>query len=185
MPNTEESIQQTGGVPDVEMEVEICGMIQYPTDKSLSVEDMPADAKATGDAIASISEDLSDTMTDVSGILGWTGADIPVNGTAGADSIATIIAAIQAWTGNDIPVSNASGAQKITEAINAVYTNLYPVGSLYVTASPYVPSVLDAIGTWTEILMPMTWGDVEGGQRSYVAKDTSASGNLHFWMRTA
>jgi len=185
MPNTEESIQQTGGVPDVEMEVEIWGMVQQPTDKTLSIENMPADAKAVGDALESVTEDLSDTMTDVSGILEWTGENIPVNSGSGAESVASVIAEILGWNGSNIPVSSAVGAPSIVTAINAVYTNLYPVGSLYVTAANVLPMVLTDIGTWTEILMPMTWGDIEGGQRSYVAKDQSAAGSLHFWMRTA
>ena len=185
MPNTEESLQQTGGTPDVEMEVEIWGMVQQPTDKTLTIAEMPADAKAVGDALAGISEDLQETMQDLGTVENWTGADIPVNATTGADSIADVIAGILGWNGSNIPMSSAVGAPTVAEAIAAVYTSLYPVGSLYVTASSTMPSVLTSIGTWTEILMPMTWGDVEGGQRSYVARDTSTAGSLHFWMRTA
>lgn len=184
MPNTEESLQQTGGVPDVEMEVEIFGMVQQPTDKTLSIENMPADGKATGDALANITADLTDTMTDVGNILDWTGEDIPVNSQT-TDKVASVIAGILSWTGSTIPLTADPGAPSIAQAVNAVYESIYPVGSLYVTAANAIPAALYNIGTWIEVLIPLTWGDIEGGQRSYVARDESSAGNLHFWMRTA
>lgn len=185
MPNTEESIQQTGGVPDVEMEVEIFGMIQQPTDKTLKVAEMPADAKATGDALDTLRDDLTDAMADIGVITEWTGENIPVSSDGGAKTIAQVAAELQAKTGASIPMNAEAGAQTIEAAIRAVYTNLYPVGSLYVTAANAMPAALTEIGTWLEVLLPMTWGDMHYGQRSYVARESAAAGNLHFWVRVS
>lgn len=57
----------------------------------------------------------------------------------------------------------------------------YPIGSVYVTTLSVVPEVLT--GTWTEIMMPMTWGDLQNGTRNY--ETGTSTGNLHFFLRTA
>lgn len=57
---------------------------------------------------------------------------------------------------------------------------LFPVGSVYATLSTTAPAFY---GTWVEITMPATWGDLEDGMRSYA--DGTGTGNLHFWRRTA
>lgn len=64
MPNTEQSIEETGGVPEVTMEMEVAGMTQYPTDKTLSISDMPADAKAAGDRLEELEEQISGVLLD-------------------------------------------------------------------------------------------------------------------------
>lgn len=56
----------------------------------------------------------------------------------------------------------------------------YPVGSIYVSTSSTAPSFG---GTWQEIRIPATWGDLEDGNRSYI--NGSGTGTLHFWKRTA
>lgn len=56
----------------------------------------------------------------------------------------------------------------------------FPVGAIYVSTLTTPPAFG---GTWQEIVMPATWGDVEDGTRSYVAG--TGSGTVHFWKRTA
>lgn len=157
--STEESIEETGGVPEIEMEVEVYGMVQTAVDKTLSIEDMAADAKATGDAIADVAADLSDAVDNIT--------------------------AIQAWTGEDLEVSSEDETT-IADAITNVFANLYPVGSLYVTAADELPDTISGIGTWVEVAIPLTWGDIKNGTRSYEETESGFTpGNLHFWLRTA
>lgn len=65
-------------------------------------------------------------------------------------------------------------------ALNTAVASLFPIGSIYVTTSATAPVFY---GTWVEIVMPMTHGDLKNGMRSYV--DGTGTGNLHFWRRTA
>ena len=57
---------------------------------------------------------------------------------------------------------------------------ILPVGAIFMTTSSSAPSFG---GTWQEIKMPMTWGDLEDGNRSYV--NGTGTGTVHFWRRTA
>jgi len=75
MADTEGSIVDTGGIPEVEMTVEVSGMTQTPVDATLSIEGMAADAKATGDAIAGVASDVSDLATSVEDISGAIAVD--------------------------------------------------------------------------------------------------------------
>ena len=75
-------------------------------------------------------------------------------------------------TGDAIIAAQAT----LQAAINA----LFPVGSVYASVSSSAPAFY---GTWVEIIMPATWGDIEDGMRSYV--DNTGTGTLHFWRRTA
>ena len=193
MPNTEQSIENTGGVPEIELEMEVSGMTQTAVDKTLSIADMAADAKATGDAIQAVAEDLADLGADVADIEQWTGEDIPLNTQEGAPTVAEAVGsntervnAIEAWTGENIPLNSEENAPTIAEAVASVFANLYPVGSLYVTAAEELPEVIGASGTWVEVAIPLTWGDIKNGSRSYVETETGFTpGNLHFWLRTA
>ena len=60
------------------------------------------------------------------------------------------------------------------EALNMYY----PVGSIYMSTSSTAPTFG---GTWQEIIMPATWGDIEDGTRSYTTG--TGTGNVHFWKR--
>lgn len=127
MPNTEQSINETGGIPEIEVEMEVSGMTQTSVDKTLTIPGMAADAKATGDAIANLAADLSD-----------------------------------------------------------LFDNIYPVGSMYISTLDELPQFIAEIGTWAEVAVPLTWGDIRTGTRNYVETGEGfAPGNLHFWLRTA
>ena len=65
-------------------------------------------------------------------------------------------------------------------AVNAAIAALFPIGSVYASVNDTAPAFY---GTWVEITMPATWGDIEDGMRSYT--DGTGTGTLHFWRRTA
>ena len=65
-------------------------------------------------------------------------------------------------------------------ALTSAIAGLFPVGAIYVSTSSTAPAFY---GTWQEIQMPATWGDLEDGNRTYV--DGTGTGNLHFWRRKA
>ena len=62
--NVQNSIEETGGIPVIQMGVSVSGMTQYPVDKTLSVPDMAADAKEVGDAIADLQSAISDIASE-------------------------------------------------------------------------------------------------------------------------
>ena len=68
----------------------------------------------------------------------------------------------------------------LSTTLTAAISALFPVGSVYVSVSSTAPAFY---GTWVEITMPATWGDIEDGMRSYT--DGTGTGTLHFWRRTA
>ena len=150
------SIEETGGIPVVEETVEVSGMTQAAVDKTLTIPDMAADAKATGDAIDAVADDLTNLASDVSDIEQWSGEDIPVNGNAGSPTIA--------------------------EALASMTGDAYPVGSVYMTTSNEAPSFG---GTWVEILVTATLAQLKTGKRSYENMPEGETGGLiHFWLRT-
>lgn len=76
MPYTDESINEIGipeidvdispqSMPVLTMTVEASNTIVQPTDKTLKIENMPADAKAVGDALAEMQETERETIEDV------------------------------------------------------------------------------------------------------------------------
>ena len=73
---------------------------------------------------------------------------------------------------------NAIAALQTT--MNAAIAALFPIGSIYVSTSSTAPAFY---GTWVEIVIPTTYGDLKNGMRSYV--NGTGTGNLHFWRRTA
>lgn len=58
--NVQDSIESTGGIPEITLAVEVSGMTQYPVDKTLSIPDMAADAKEVGDAITTLQSAIAD-----------------------------------------------------------------------------------------------------------------------------
>ena len=72
------------------------------------------------------------------------------------------------------------------DEISAIFGNLFPVGSIFVSTSDTAPTFGGNLWRWQEIKVPATWGDVEKGYRSYLAMTSSDTpGNVHFWLRIA
>lgn len=203
-----QSIEEMGGIPIVEMDVEVYGMTAYPVDKSLSISDMAADSKVTGDEITNLQGAILDNAEEIADIKLWTGEDIPLNTNTSAPTIADAVEAIQEWTASDIPassdpgansiaeelegvktrtaadipMSSAQGANSIATAMAAIIPSLFPVGSIYMTTSATAPAFG---GTWTEIAITATWTQLNAGTRGYAALASGASGgDVHFWLRT-
>lgn len=68
----------------------------------------------------------------------------------------------------------------VQSALGAAIAALFPIGAIYVSTSDTAPVFY---GTWVEIIIPATWGDLEDGMRSYT--NGTGTGTLHFWRRTA
>lgn len=166
-PNTDESIQETGGVPVLHMTVSPSNNVQAPVDKTLSISEMAADAKATGDAInnlgAAIEEEIAELAADV----------VPKS----------YIDTSLTQEGHVAEAKSVGDAiQEILEAIASLTNMTFPVGSIYMTTAESVPVTLG--GTWIEILMPVTWNDLKKGTRNYVEiTETPPERTVHFFLR--
>jgi hypothetical protein len=68
----------------------------------------------------------------------------------------------------------------VNQTLANAIASLFPIGAIYVSTISTAPVFY---GTWVEIKIPATWGDLEDGMRSYV--DGTGTGTLHFWRRTA
>ena len=150
------SIEEMGGIPLIEMEVQVSGMTAYPTDKTLSIVDMPADAAAVGEALNDVQGAVSDN--------------------------ATAIGQIEAWTADDIPMTSEPESPSVADAIGSIISDSYPVGTIYMTASSAAPSF---VGTWVEVAITATWTQILTGKHDYRMLDSGETGGtVHFWLRT-
>ena len=68
----------------------------------------------------------------------------------------------------------------LQETLESAIAALFPVGAVYGTTSNVAPAFY---GTWVEILVPMSQGDIEDGTRSFT--NGTGTGTLHYWRRTA
>lgn len=87
----------------------------------------------------------------------------------------TAITTAESWT-----AAHWKALDPIQTQIDNLINVFYPVGSIYASTSSTAPTFG---GTWQEIRIPATWGDLEDGNRSYV--NGTGEGTLHFWKRTA
>ena len=95
---------------------------------------------------------------------------------------------VQAPVDDTLSIAGEAADAKATgDAINALSTTLtaaiaalFPIGAIYISTVSTAPVFY---GTWVEITIPTSWGDLEDGNRSYA--DGTGSGTLHFWRRTA
>ena len=84
----------------------------------------------------------------------------------------SVMDTVQAPIDNTLSISGEAADAKATgDAIAALQTTLqaaiaalFPIGSVYASVNSTAPAFF---GTWTEIKMPATWGDLEDGMRSY------------------
>ena len=180
------------GVPEIALEVEVAGMTAYPTDKTLSIEDMAADAKETGEKI----NDLQADVADLDERLDTVESNLESIGGAVDDAVAAVevmqtdvgglnedVAAIKQWTGEDIKVSTATGAPTIANALASITTDAYPVGSIYMTTNSGAPSFT---GTWVEVGITATIAQLKTGKHGYTPLASGDTGGaVHFWLRTA
>lgn len=92
-------------------------------------------------------------------------------------------------TGDAIDAAKAELQEEIDSldtGVDSVPGKLFPVGSIYVSTSATAPTFGGANWNWQEIMIPMTWGDLEDGSRSYQTKgENDTPGTLHFWLRIA
>lgn len=92
-------------------------------------------------------------------------------------------------TGDAIAAAKAELEEEIEAldtGVDSVPNKLFPVGSIYVSTSATAPTFGGANWNWQEIMIPMTWGDLEDGARSYSAKGAGDTpGTIHFWLRIA
>lgn len=92
-------------------------------------------------------------------------------------------------TGDAIAAAQAELQAEIDEietGVDSVAGRLFPVGSIYVTTSAVAPTFGGTNWQWQEILLPVTYGDLIDGTRSYAElQEGDEPGTLHFWMRIA
>lgn len=141
---TEQALIDAEGIPEIETAVEIASQSQAPVDRTLSIQDMAADAQATGQAISDLAADVVDLNTAVTEIQGWTGEDIPLTGDEGAETIAGAVEALQEQTGADIPVNGTSGAATIAAAVAGLQERTGE--DIPITDEEDADSIADAVG---------------------------------------
>ena len=122
MPETENSIVNTGGVPQALLNVEGNGIVQTPVDATLSIENMAADAKATGEAIQGVQSQI-DT----------------INETLEADYVKL---SAQEMTAEQ---------QRQVQANLGIIDLIYPVGSVFICTTGVNPNSQFANTTWQMI----------------------------------
>lgn len=192
MPDTEQSLIDTPGIPEVEllvdvlnapeivMQVEVSGMTKTEVDKTLSIEDCAADAKATGQAIANVAAALADYEEEVDS---RTAADIPYDDSQSPNSIQEEIEEVALDLHGQI--EEVSGdVQSVADDLSGfqtdVYDLLYPIGSIYFSNSAIAPNFPGTY--WVEVVKSATVAQIKAGTTGYT--QGTGAGPVHYWLRT-
>ena len=92
-------------------------------------------------------------------------------------------------TGEAIAAAKAELEEEIASIetdVDSVIGKLYPVGAIYISLSATAPTFGGTLWRWQEIMLPVTYGDLIDGSRSYRDKETADyPGTIHFWRRIA
>ena len=141
------------------------------TDKTFTVEDAPADAKAVGDALKNLNIRPA-TSTTLGGIKVGSGLSVTDDGTLSADAQEYTLPAATATTLGGVKVGDgltvdADGTLSANSALAA-----YPVGSIYQSTDPTSPAALFG-GSWEEIAPDRV---LMGASRSHAAGTTVEAG---------
>lgn len=102
-----------------------------------------------------------------------------------------VMATVQAPVDSSLSIQGqAADAAAVGAALTQIQTNfntaiatLFPIGAVVTTLTETAPVFY---GTWVEILIPLTHGDIEDGTRDYAdLEEGQTPGTLHYWRRTA
>ena len=108
-------------------------------------------------------------------------ADAKATGDAIADAVSTLNGTI-----GDTKTELQGDIGTVDGKVTALPGNLFPVGSIYVSTSSSAPTFGGANWRWQEIMIPVTYGDLMDGSRSYATIETGDTpGTIHIWMRIA
>lgn len=195
--STEQSIEQNG-IPEITFEIDATTTVTQPTDPTLRNEGQPADAAAVGDAIDSIDGDIANLGTEISGLDGRLdtveAAISPTSATGvlyktDVDSTLAITgkaadakATGDAISGLETTLTTTINTQ-IESGLESIPAALFPVGAIYITTLAAIPDGLP--GTWVEIVMPLTWQNINAGTRGYTtAGESTPARTVHLFLRT-